>query len=82
MFITQVHQPQKEQDKRPRVVKQRRTWTYEDENGRDLGQDYLQQREDDQETNVSIRLINSSLNSCVTFYTITFRVLLNWVTSV
>ena len=82
MFITQIHQPQKEQDKRPRVAKQRRTWTYEDENGQDLGQDYLQQREDDQETNVSIKLLNNSLNNCVTFYIITFRVLLNWVASV
>ena len=63
------------------MVKQRRTWTYEDENGQDLGQDYLQQREDDQETNVSIKLLNNSLNNCVTFYIITFRVLLNWVAS-
>ena len=82
MFITQVHQPQKEQDKRPRVVKQRRTWTYEDENGRDLGQDYIQQREDDQETNVSIRLVNDSHNNCLIFYIIAFRVLMNWVASV
>ena len=62
-------------------MKQRRTWTYEDENGRDLGQDYLQQRIDDQETNVSIRLLNNSLNNCVTFYIIAFRVLMNWVAS-
>ena len=67
MFITQIRQPEKEQDKRPRVVKQRRTWTYEDENGRDLGQDYLQQREGEQETNVSISSINDSYNNCVTF---------------
>ena len=81
MFITQIRQPEKEQDKRPRVVKQRRIWTYEDENGRDLGQDYLQQRDNDQETNVSIRLVNDSHNNCLTFYIIVFRVLMNWVAS-
>jgi hypothetical protein len=39
-------------------VKQKRTWTYEDKNGQDLGQDYLEQGNDDQEKNVSIRLFD------------------------
>ena len=53
-----MHQPRKEAEKRARVVKQKRTWTYEDENGQDLGQDYLEQGNDDQEKNVSIRLFD------------------------
>jgi hypothetical protein len=28
-------------EKQSRVVKKKRTWTYEDENGSDLGQDYV-----------------------------------------
>jgi uncharacterized protein (DUF2225 family) len=48
-----VHKPQNEK-KTTRVVKQKRTtWTYEDENGRDLGQDYLEQQKLDQNNNVS-----------------------------
>ena len=34
---------------------------------RDLGQDHPEQREDEQETNVSISSINDSCNNCVTF---------------
>jgi hypothetical protein len=38
----QVHPPKKEKEKRNRVVKQKRTWTYEDDDGNDLGQDYVE----------------------------------------
>jgi hypothetical protein len=57
-----VHQPQKEKpqtEKRAGMVKQRRTWTYVDENGQDLGQDYLKQN---QEKNVSFFLLYYSQN--------------------
>ena len=55
-----MHQPQKEKpqtEKRAGMVKQRRTWTYVDENGQDLGQDYLEQRQNDQVNNVSFFLL-------------------------
>ncbi len=51
-----MRQPQKEKpqdEERAKVVRQKRTWTYVDENGQDLGQDYLEKRQDDQENNVS-----------------------------
>jgi hypothetical protein len=60
-----VHQPRKDPEKRARVVKHKRTWTYEDENGQDLGQDYLELRNDDQEKNVSIRLFDDSHNNLI-----------------
>ena len=51
-----MHKPKENQEKRARVVKQKRTWTYEDENGQDLGQDYLDQENGNQENNVIIKL--------------------------
>ena len=61
------------------VTKQKKQKTA---HGQDAGQDHPEPREDDQETNVSTRLVNDSHNYCLTFYIITFRVLLNWVASV
>ena len=53
-----VHKPQKEKEKPVRVAKRKKTtWTYEDETGRDLGQDYLEQRKDAQENNVSFYIM-------------------------
>lgn len=55
-----MHQPQKEKpqdEERAKVVRQKRTWTYVDENGQDLGQNYLEQRQDGQDNNVSIFFI-------------------------
>ena len=78
-----MHQPRQEQEKRAKVVRQKRTtWTYEDENGRDLGQNHLEQAEDGREKNVSIRLVIILHNGYLIFYVIAFRVLMNRVASV
>ncbi len=50
------------------MVKQKRTWTYEDENGQDLGQDYLEQENNDQEKNVSTRLYDHLHNNLIFYY--------------
>ena len=78
-----MHQPRQEQEKRAKVVRQKRTtWTYEDKNGRDLGQNHLEQAEDDRDKNVSIRLVIILHNGYLIFYVIAFRVLMNRVASV
>ena len=78
-----MHQPRQEQEKRAKVVRQKRTtWTYEDENGRDLGQNHLEEAEDGREKNVSIRLLNNLHNNFLNFYIIAYRVLMNRLASV
>ncbi len=54
-----MHQPktEKSQASERAKVRQKRTWTYVDENGQDLGQDYLEQRQDGQVNNVSFFFI-------------------------
>lgn len=54
-----MHQPktEKSQAAERAKVRQKRTWTYVDENGQDLGQDYLEQRQDGQVNNVSFFFI-------------------------
>ena len=50
-----MHQPktEKSQASERAKVRQKRTWTYVDENGQDLGQDYLEQRQYKQVNNLS-----------------------------
>ena len=50
--------------------------------GRDLGQDHLEQAEDGRDKNVSIRLVIILHNGYLIFYVIAFRVLMNRVASV
>ncbi len=64
---------QEEQDKRPRVVKQKRRWTHEDENGQDLGQNCLEQGNGDQGKTVSIKLFDDSDNNLISLFILECR---------
>jgi hypothetical protein len=66
-----VHRPVKEKENR--VVKKKRTWTFLDEHGRDLGQDYLEQGNGDQEKTVSIRLFDDSHNNLISLFILECR---------